>query len=197
MKIHGIPSQIFGSSRAHPTADRQEFRSTLRSLIDAIKDGELDKAKEAYATIEEAPAGKTGTNSHSPFAQLIAQLGETLGADDLEAAKGALSTFEAHRPEGPPPAGGPRKGGPWVEERSAFGDLVESLRSDDLSGAKDAYAKLLEARGDEETSGKSPIDRFLEQIGVALESNDLDSAQSALDQLARHHPHGGAVDVST
>jgi hypothetical protein len=198
MMTDGISSQVCGATYFQPSAEQQAFRSNVKSLIDAIKSGDLDAAKEAFAKIEDTTASKkTETNSDSPFAQLIAQLGEALQADDIDGAKDALSTFQANRPSGPPPGGGPRPGGPSAAERSAFGQLISALRTDDLDGAKDAYAKLLEARDSDETSRKSPIDSFLEQIGTALEDGNLETAQSVLKQLAHHHPHGGAVDVST
>ena len=196
MMTDGISSQFFGPPRIQPSAEQQEFRSNIRSLVDAIKSGDLDAAKEIYAKIEEAAASKTEPDSDSPFAQLISQLGEALAADDIDAAKEALSTFEANRPEGPPRGGGRRAGGPSEVERNAFGQLIAALKTDDLDGAKAAYSDLLEARESDETSRKWPIDSFLEQIGAALESGSLDSAQAALSQLAQHRPHGGAVDVS-
>ena len=195
MTTEGIASQFSGPPRIQPSAEQKEFRSTVRSLIDAIESGDLDAAKDAYAKIEELSAGKGETSSDSPFAQLVTQIGEALEADDIDAAKEALSSFEANRPSGPPPGAGPRPGGPSEAERSAFVDLVEALKSDDLDGAKNAYSALLEARDDSESEDGSPIGSLLEQIGAALDSDDLDSAQSVLEELARHRPHGGAVDV--
>ncbi len=197
MMTDGISSQLFSTSRIRQSSDQQDFRSNVKSLIDAIKSGDLDAAKKAFAKIEDTTASKTETNSDSPFAQLIAQLGEALQADDIDGAKDALSAFQANRPSGPPPGGGPRPGGPSEAERSAFGDLVSALKSDDLNGAKDAYANLLDAHQSSDTSSTSPIDSFLQQIGAALESDNLNSAQAALQQLAQHRPQGGAVDVST
>jgi len=201
MMTDGISSQLCGAACFRPPAEQQAFRSNVRSLIDAIKSGDLDAAKEAFAKIEATTAGKTKTNSNSPFAQLIAQLGEALQADDIDGAKDALSAFQANRPGGPPPGGGPRPDGPSSAERSAFGRLVSALRTDDLDGAKEAYANLLDARESSASSSDSaktsPIDSFLSEIGAALNDNDLEAAQSILSQLAHHRPHGGAVDVST
>jgi hypothetical protein len=198
MMTDGISSQVCGATYFQPSAEQQAFRSNVKSLIDAIKSGDLDAAKEAFAKIEDTTASKkTETNPDSPFAQLISQIGEALEANDVVAAKDALSTFQANRRSGPPTGEGLRPGGPSAAIHNAFGKLVSALKTDDLDGAKDAYAKLLEARDSDETSRKLPIDRFLEQIGAALEDNNLETAQSVLKQLAHHHPHGGAVDVST
>jgi outer membrane protein assembly factor BamD (BamD/ComL family) len=196
MMTDGISSQFYGPPRIQPSAEQQEFRSNVKSLIDAIKSGDLNAAKDAYAKIGDTASSKTDSNSDSPFAQLISQIGEALDSGDIDAAKDALSSFEANRPSGPPPGGGAQPGGPSESERSAFKSLVDALKSDNLDSAKTAYADLLQAREDSDTAGKSPIDSFLEQIGAALNSDDLDSAQAALDQLAQHRPHGGAVDVS-
>lgn len=198
MTTEGISSQFCGPPRIQPSAEQQEFRSTVRSLIDAIKSGDLDAAKDAYTKIEQLSSDRkeTDTDTESPFAQLVSQIGEALGSDDIDAAKEALSSFEANRPAGPRPGHGSRPGGPSDAVRSAFGDLVEALKSDDLNGAKDAYSALLEARDSDQSDRPSPIDSFLEQIGAALETDNLDSAKSALEQLAQHRPHGGAIDVS-
>jgi hypothetical protein len=197
MMTDGISSQVCGATYFQPSAEQQAFRSNVKSLIDAIKSGDLDAAKKAFAKIWDTTASKTETNSDSPFAQLIAQLGKALQSDDIDGAKDALSAFQANRPSGPPPGGGPRPGGPSEAERSAFGDLVSALKSNDLNGAKDAYANLLDAHQSNDTSGTSLIDSFLQQIGAALDSDNLDSAQTALQQLAQYRPQGGAVDVST
>jgi hypothetical protein len=201
MTTDGISSQVCGATYFQPSAEQQAFRSNVKSLIDAIKSGDLDAAKEAFAKIEDTTAHKTETNSDSPFAQLIAQLGEALQANDIDGAKDALSAFHANRPSGPPPGGGPRPGGPSEAERSAFGQLVSALKTDDLDGAKEAYANLLDARESSapssDSSKTSPIDSFLSEIGAALNDNDLETAQSVLSQLAHHRSHGGAVDVST
>jgi len=194
----GISSQLYGPLRIQPSADQQEFRSTVKSLIDAIKSGDVDSAKKAYAKLEETSSGKGQSDSNSPFAQLLSQIGDALDAGAIDAAKSALTAFEEKRHAGPPPGAGPRPGGPSEAERSAFSSLIDALKSDNLDSAKTAYADLLKAREDKNNngSGQSPIDSFLNQIGTALSNDDLDSAQAALEQLAQHHPQGGAVDVS-
>lgn len=200
MNAHGISSKLYGLTRLPPTAEQQEFRTSVRSLIDAIKNGDLDTAKEAFDKISEAKSSRTDEHSQaSPFAKLIEKLGEALDANDTEAAKAALDDFEANGPKGPPPLPPlpSLTNGPSQDARDAFVALVESLRKDDLKGAKDAYDTLIELTSGDETDSKLPLDQFLEQVGAALDAEDLGGAKAALEQLARHRPPGGTLDVTT
>lgn len=90
MTTEGVSSQFCGPPRIQPPADQQEFRATVRSLIDAIKSGDLDAAKDAYTKIEDLSASARETDGKSPFAQLVSQIGAALQTDDIDAAKEAL-----------------------------------------------------------------------------------------------------------
>jgi hypothetical protein len=197
MVTSGISSQIFGPPRFPPTAEQQEFRANVRSLIDAIKAGDLEAAKEAYAKIEEAQAAKEKEAAQSPFEELLAKLGEALAADNIDAAQQALEDFRTGR-LGEPPRAIVRLHPDFLsdEARTAFVGLIDSIRSEDLGAAEDAYSAFLELNGKAGATAASPIGQFLEQIGAALEADDLDAAKSALSQLAQHRPNGGAVDVT-
>jgi ribosomal protein S20 len=197
MATSGISSQIFTPPRLQPTAEQQEFRANVRSLIDAIKVGDLESAKEAYAKIEEAQAAEEEEAAQSPFEELLAKLGEALAADDIEAAQQALEAFKASRLSEPPRAIVRLHPDFLSEEaRNAFIGLIDSIRSEDLAAARDAYSAFLELSGNSGATATSPIDQFLEQIGAALEADDLDAAKAALAQLAQQRPPGGAVNVT-
>jgi hypothetical protein len=166
-------------------------------LIDAIKAGDLEAAKEAYAKIEEAQAAKEKEAAQSPFEELLAKLGEALAADNIDAAQQALEDFRTGR-LGEPPRAIVRLHPDFLsdEARTAFVGLIDSIRSEDLGAAEEAYSAFLELNGKAGATAASPIGQFLEQIGAALEADDLDAAKSALSQLAQHRPNGGAVDVT-
>ena len=53
MISNGVASQFLGLTRPQPSGDQQELRANVRSLIDAIKSGDLEAAKDAFAKIEE------------------------------------------------------------------------------------------------------------------------------------------------
>lgn len=79
----------------------------------------------------------------------------------------------------------------------AFGQLARSITSGDLSGAQQAFATLTQSQ----STSTSPIDpnsqlgQTLSQIGQALQSGNIDSAQQALTagrgQARGGHHHGG------
>ena len=71
-----------------------------------------------------------------------------------------------------------------------------ALQSGDLDAAKSAYDTL---KSSPAAQGTGPFAQALQQIGNALDSNDLDGAQKALATLQQqqrahghhHHHHGG------
>jgi hypothetical protein len=81
---------------------------------------------------------------------------------------------------------------PPDDPRQAFGQLINSIRSGDLSAAQDAYAAFTQTPGGQ--SG-GPLSQAVNQIGSALQSGDIDGAQQALTTLQQHakgaHHHGG------
>jgi outer membrane protein assembly factor BamD (BamD/ComL family) len=200
MISNGIAFQAIGSKTPQLSRDQQEFRANVRSLIDAIRNADLDAAKKAYEAITESESDKAGKNedAKSPFATLLSQIGKALDDGDIEAAQQALEAFEADRSKEPAPAVG------RIDEtllpdgtKSAFVDLIKALRSDDLDGAKDAYSELLKITKDEEDAeSASPFDTFLQQIGVALADDDLDAARDALDAFSQDNPTGLAFDLT-
>ncbi len=78
------------------------------------------------------------------------------------------------------------------DSRQAFGQLINSIKSGDLSAAQDAYAAFQQTPGGQ-SSG--PLSQAVGQIGSALQSGDIDGAQQALTTLQQHakgaHHHGG------
>jgi ribosomal protein S20 len=197
MISNGIAPQAIGSRTPHLSRDQQEFRANLRSLIDAIKNADLEAAKEAYEKISESESGQANENAKSPLATLLSQIGEALEEGDIAAAQQALEEFEAARLKEPLPVVA------RIEEallpdgtKSAFVDLIKALRSDDLDGAKDAYSELLKITEEEDAESASDFDTFLQQIGVALADDDLDAARDALDAFSQDNPTGLAFDLT-
>jgi hypothetical protein len=92
---------------------------------------------------------------------------------------------------------------------SDFKNLVQSLKSGDLSGAQQAYAALaqaLPANASSSSNGQAgTFSTDLQAIGKALQSGDLSGAQQALSKLqqdgkaiqqahgAHHHHHAGSA----
>jgi ribosomal protein S20 len=197
MISNGIAPQAIGSRTPQLSREQQEFRANVRSLIDAIKNADLDAAKKAYEKIAESESGKSGENAKTPLETLLSQIGEALDQGDIEAAQQALKEFEAARLKEPLPVVG------RIEEsllpdgaKGAFIDLIKALRSDDLDGAKGAYADLLGIEEEEDGEAASPFGTFLQQVGVALADDDLDGARDALDAFSKDSPVGNAFDLT-
>jgi ribosomal protein S20 len=202
MLSNGIASQFLGLTRPQPSGDQQELRANVRSLIDAIKSGDLDAAKDAFAKIEEALNAKAKSEeakedaSKSPFEALLDALGKALASNDIEAAQEALAAFEANRPKVPPALGRADADPLSGDVKGAFIELIKALRADDLTGAKEAFEKLTERKSEEAAADKSRLDRFLEQVAAALEADDLAAAKDALHDLTLFQPIGAAVDLT-
>jgi ribosomal protein S20 len=212
MISQGISIQSFSLSYTQSSTDQQDFRSNIKSLIDAIKNGDLQGAKDAYAKISDAlnssstqndtsgtDTSGTGTSddtSESPFTALLESIGKSLSSDDIAGAQKSLSDFEANRPKGGHHQGGQPAFGLSGDAQNALIDLVKSLRSDDLSGAKDAYTKLQDQKSQDAQQNQSLLDTFLSQVGTALNNEDLDAANTALQDLAQQRSQGVAVDFS-
>jgi hypothetical protein len=85
---------------------------------------------------------------------------------------------------------------PIDSSRQAFGQLVNAIRSGNLTAAQNAYSAFTQSQG---TQGGGPFSQAVSQIGDALQSGDLGKAQQALAQLQQqtqaskgaHHHHGG------
>lgn len=202
MISNGVASQFLGLTRPQPSGDQQELRANVRSLIDAIKSGDLEAAKDAFAKIEEALNAKAKGEeakedaSKSPFEALLDALGEALASNDIGAAQEALAAFEESRPKAPPALGRAEPDPLTGDVKGAFIELVKALRTDDLPGAKEAFEELTERKSEEAAEARSRLDRFLEQVAAALEADDLKAAKDALHDLTLFQPIGAAVDLT-
>lgn len=198
MISNGIAAQAIGLSRPQPSREQQELRANVRDLIDAIKQGDLDAAKEAFAKINDAEGGKAKEDAKTPLDKLLAAIGEALEAGDIEAARQALEEFESARFKDRLPAVGRLEEALLPDDtRNAFIDLIKALRSDDLGGAKDAYSALLAlAEDDEAEEAASRFDEFLQVVGAALEKDDLEAAKDALEELSQDNPLGRTLDLT-
>jgi hypothetical protein len=80
--------------------------------------------------------------------------------------------------------------------RQAFGQLVNALRSGNLTAAQNAYSAFTQAQPGQ---GSGPLAQAISQIGDALQAGDMGKAQQALASLQQqvqsakgaHHHHGG------
>lgn len=77
----------------------------------------------------------------------------------------------------------------WQQNQQNTKALFSALKSNDLSGAQQAFAALTGGSSGAAANSNSP----LAKIGKALQNGDLAGAQQAAQALhGRHHHHGGA-----
>jgi len=72
------------------------------------------------------------------------------------------------------------------EQRTAFKELGQALKSGDLAGAKQAYADVV--RNAPAGATWNPDSAFA-QVGKALASGDVDAAKSAFGDMLKSHHH--------
>lgn len=183
----------------------------MKSLADALKSGDLDAAKEAYTaltkTLEEDQTSSSSTQDSrkQKLTDMLSQVGDALNSGDISKAQEA---FKSNAPP-PPPSGAqggppPDDGGPSEDVMKGMASLADALKSGDLSSAKDAYASLTDllssdnsstsetSSSDAATSGKAKLQSALADIGKALQSGDLTSAQKLFSSMT---PRGQNVDT--
>lgn len=177
-------SSSTSTSSTSSTSQRKDPLSTLLSSVgEALESGDMSQVQAAFeAAGPKGPGGPGGGRGGPPPG------GGGAG--------------------GPPPDGA---GGPSDEMKSAFGSFAESLQSGDLTSAQSSYnalTDLLKSSAEDDgsdssnssstssSSSTSAADRFssvLSDIGSALQSGNLGSAQKLFSSLAPRGSQG--VDV--
>lgn len=126
----GSTSQMSGSN---PMA---QMKQNFDDLVSALKSGNLDDAKKAFAKLQKN-APSQGGDDKNPMSSEIESLKKALDSGDLKGAQDAVSQIQTKMLQGPP-AGGPPQG--------AQKDTVQlnSSKSGDTSSASSskAYDKM-------------------------------------------------------
>ena len=137
-------------------------------------------------------SNQTVQNNMQQFKQEFQQLGKDLQSGNLSAAQADFVTLQQLGPKG---ISDPtiQSGNPLSQ---AFNKLAQDLASGNISAAQQDYAKIQQAfqhqasrahghhhhhSGDE--NGESAISQLMDQLGQALQSGDLSSAQAAYQSL--------------
>lgn len=210
MSISAITAST-ATSTIQSATSRQHRTNPVQQLFNAIKSGDLTAAQAAYQQVLANAPSSSGTSSTTassgsstsssaanPLQQLLDQLGTALQSGDISSAQTALSSFLASAPSG---AGG--NGGPTGDQSTtgkAISSLFSAIQSGDLTTAQSDYATvsaLLSGSGDTSGSagtsattgtGQDSFQQLISQIGTALQSGDISSAQSALSQFQSDAP---------
>lgn len=227
MSISAITAST-ATSTIQSATSRQHRTNPVQQLFNAIKSGDLTAAQTAYqqllanapsssstgSTSASSTSASSGSSSSSssanPLQQLLDQLGTALQSGDISSAQTALSSFLANAPGG---SGG--NGGDQSTTGKAISSLFSAIQSGDLSTAQSDYATvsaLLSGTGSTTVTGsgtsatggtgQDSFQQLISQIGTALQSGDISSAQSALSQFQSDTPPpppppGNGPDSST
>ncbi|MGA2200880.1 MAG: hypothetical protein ABSG40_02860 [Terriglobales bacterium] len=128
-------------------------------------------------------------NSIQQFQQAFQQLGKDLQSGNLSAAQSDFATLQQLQPQNSSTSSS-QSNNPIAQ---AFSQLSQDLQSGNISAAQQDYATIQQAMQSQgakghhhhhsSNSGASEINQLFDQLGTALQSGDLSSAQSAFTTL--------------
>jgi hypothetical protein len=137
-------------------------------------------------------AAESLQNRRQQFGKEFEQLGKDLQAGDLSAAQADFAALQQLKPQSSTTSSS-QNATPLAND---FNQLSQDLQTGNLSAAQQDYAKVLQdmqtqasqAHGHHRhhhggQSGSNPIEQSLQQLGQALQANDLSSAQQAYAAL--------------
>jgi hypothetical protein len=214
MSVSSIGSTTSTFAAQRSSGSGSDVRNGIKALSEAVKSGDMTAVKAAYDTLSKLQESNPGaSDSDNPLTKLVTNVGKAIETGDVSQVQAAM---EASRPSGaqgaqggPPPGGGPQGGPPPGEPPSdemvqAVGELGSSLQAGDLDSAKSAYSSLLSLLGEDDedseddssssasssTSATDRLQSLLSDLGSALESGNLSSAQQAFSALAPRGSQG-------
>jgi len=100
MSISSV-SGVSNTSQVTANNRMDQSRQTFNALGSALKSGDLEAAKKAYAELQKNTPSQQG-NSSNPMAADMETLGKALESGDLTAAQDAYSTIQSKMTQGRP-----------------------------------------------------------------------------------------------
>ena len=143
----------------------QKVRSDLRQVGQDLQSGNVTQASADYATLEQDLPG-SATDPNSPFGQKLAALGQALQSGDLSGAQQAYSALHQSRGAGGHhhhhhhAQGGGSDGQSNNPLDQVLSQLGQDLQSENLSGAQQDFASLLQQLGSAtsyDPAGAAPV----------------------------------------
>ena len=202
------------SQSTSSTSNQNSFDTALSNLISAIQSGDTTSAEKYLAQVQQlTPAN---ADSNSPLGQFISSVSSALDSNDISAAQTALTTLESQpapsNVQGPPPPSD-SSSSTTSEYIQDIVSLFSAISSGDLSGAQSAYDSLTSlmqsnaassttsstdtsTSSSSSTSDGAALASLLQQIGTALSSGDISSAQTSLDSFLKSLSTGSLVSAS-
>ncbi|MBI5589738.1 MAG: hypothetical protein HY881_04570 [Deltaproteobacteria bacterium] len=136
MSISGISSSV-NTYQTNQATSFDKIKKDFETLGTALKSGNLDDAKKAYAQLQKDSPTQNGTGTN-PMSADIDTLGKALDSGDLKAAQEAYAKIQEKISQGPPAGGrGGGTGGAQKASASSAGSQSDSKVYDEKDINKD------------------------------------------------------------
>lgn len=212
-------SQSTSRTSAFEGNRRSSFSADLANLVSSIQSGNSSNAQQYLTQIEKLVP--SNANSNSPLSQFLSSVSSALSNNDIAGAQSALSTFENQRAPAPAspsattasPAPATAAGGSTTNPLGQdVLSLFTAIGSGNLAGAQSAYdtvtslllsgsssspsSAVSTAASSGSSSTSSSFVSLLSQIGSALSTGDIGSAQTAVDSFLQSLSAGSLVGAT-
>jgi len=200
------------SSSSTATASSQNsFDTALANLFTAIQNGDTSSAQSYLAQVQKLEP--SNADSSSPLGTFLSSVSSALSNDDISSAQTALTTLENTTPTGSTLTVGQMAATSVELSDVATGvlQLFSAISSGNTSEAQSAYDSLTSIFGSDSSSSSSSTDTsstssstssssesfttLLADIGGALSTNDISSAQTAMDTYLQSLSAGSIVST--
>jgi ribosomal protein S20 len=201
------------STSSSSASSGNSFDSALTSLMAAIKSGDSTDAKKYLTEVEKlAPSN---ADSNSPLGEFLSSVSTALSDNNIAGAQSALTTLETYATPSTTAASSTTDTSSTSSSDSATSALTQdvlslfsAINSGDLTSAQTAYDKVTSlldtASSSSSTSSASSnnststasFTSLLKEIGSALGSGNVNTAQTALDNFLASLSAGSLVSAS-
>jgi trimeric autotransporter adhesin len=204
------------NSSSSTSTGKNAFNSALTNLFSAIQSGDTASAQKYMSQVQQL--SPSNADSSSPLGQFLSTVSSALQNNDISTAQSALTTLESQAASSSATSGtsSSTSSGALSSFTQDLVSLFSSISSGDLSGAQSAYDQLTSllfgsstsssssstsstdtsTSSSSSTSGENSFAGLLKQIGSALSTGDISSAQSALDSFLQSLSSGSLVSTT-
>jgi hypothetical protein len=169
------------------------FQTDLDSLASALKSGDLETARKAYATMA------AEMQKHGDLPSDFAAIGTALDSGDLTAAQSALQTVQKNVAGHQPPASGTN---PLQQDMDKLGQLISTGDSSSAQSLLDQIlAKLTgtssSGTGTDSSSSDTAFQKAIKDLKAALAAGNTTSATTAYQTLLAQVQAGAGLPSGT
>jgi outer membrane protein assembly factor BamD (BamD/ComL family) len=173
MSVAGISSSLFDYSGQSVQNNRQQIQQEFQQLGQDLESGNLSAAQSDFTTLQQLAPQNNSTNatqSNSPIAQAFQQLAQDLQSGNLSAAQQDYTTIQQD----------------FQNQASQAGNQA--------SQSQEAHGHHHHGGGDDD---QSEISQLFSQLGQALQSGNLSTAQQVFSTLQESFQQFGQANGSS